>query len=144
MHEIQTRIEIDATPARVWGVLVDFPSHPEWNPFIRSIAGTAREGETLVVTVQPQGGKPMTFKPTVLIAEPDRQLRWRGRFLVPGLFDGEHYFALASLANGQTELVHGEKFSGLLVPMAKSSLDGGTRAGFTAMNEALKARAESA
>jgi hypothetical protein len=40
--------------------------------------------------------------------------------------------------------VHGEKFSGLLVGLAKSSLEGGTRAGFVAMNKALKARVESA
>jgi hypothetical protein len=32
----------------------------------------------------------------------------------------------------------GEKFSGLIVSHAKASLDRGTKAGFIAMNEALK------
>lgn len=36
----------------------------------------------------------------------------------------------------------GENFSGLLVGVLKASLDGGTKAGFMAMNTALKERAE--
>jgi hypothetical protein len=142
MHEVRTEIEIDATPARVWRVLTDFPAHSQWNPFVRSIAGVPGQGQRLVVSVQPEGGKSMTFKPTVLAAEPDRQLRWLGHFLVPGLFDGEHYFELTPHGEGRTTFVHGERFSGLLVFMAKSALEGGTRAGFVAMNKALKARAE--
>lgn len=86
----------------------------------------------------------MTFKPTVLVADADSELRWLGRFLVPGLFDGEHYFQLKANGQGGTTFVHGEKFSGVLVAFAKSSLEGGTRAGFVAMNEAIKVRAEAA
>jgi hypothetical protein len=141
MHEVRTEIEIDATPARVWSVLTDFPSHPQWNPFIRAIAGSLETGRKLVVSVQPQGGRAMTFKPTLLVADAQRQLRWRGHFLVPGIFDGEHYFEMTPHGDDQTRFVHGERFSGLLVSMAKSGLEGGTRAGFVAMNKALKARA---
>ena len=47
MHEIVTRMEINAPPLSVWQVLVDFPEHRHWNPFIRSIEGFPREGETL-------------------------------------------------------------------------------------------------
>ena len=141
-HEIATEISIEATPARVWSVLTDFPSYATWNPFITSIAGQPERGRQLVARIQPKGGKGMTFKPTVLVAQRERELRWRGRFLFPGLFDGEHYFRIEALREGGTRLVHGEKFSGLLVGLAKSSLDGGTRAGFISMNEALKARAE--
>ena len=142
MHEVRTEIDIDATPGRVWSVLTDFPAHAQWNPFIRSIAGLPQRGQQLVVSIQPAGGRPMTFKPTVLAATAGEQLRWRGRFLVPGLFDGEHYFEMTANGQGGTRFVHGEKFSGLLVSMAKSALEGGTRAGFVAMNQALKTRAE--
>jgi len=142
VHEIRTEIEIDAPVERVWDVLADFPSHAAWNPFVRSIQGRPAQGEKLVVHIQPPGGKGMTFKPTVLVAEPRKELRWLGRLLFPGLFDGEHYFLLDPLPSGGTRLVHGEKFSGLLVAMARSSLDDGTRRGFMAMNDALKARAE--
>ena len=73
---------------------------------------------------------------------PGEELRWRGRFLLPGIFDGEHYFRLEAAAPGVARLVHGERFSGLLVPLFKSSLDRETRAGFEAMNAALKTRVE--
>jgi hypothetical protein len=142
MHEIKTEIEIGSTPERVWSILLDFSTHPEWNPFIRSIAGDPKPGERLTVLLQPQGGRGMTFRPTVLAATPDRELRWLGRFILPGIFDGEHYFQIIPLAPGRVRFIHGERFSGVLVPLAKSSLERGTRAGFMAMNEALKARAE--
>jgi hypothetical protein len=142
MHEVRTEIDIEATPAHVWTVLTDFPAHAEWNPFVRSIAGLPQRGQRLVVRIQPEGGRAMTFKPTVLAANAGEQLRWRGRFLIPGLFDGEHYFEMTAYGQGRTRFVHGEKFSGLLVSMARSALEGGTRAGFVAMNKALKARAE--
>jgi len=143
MHEISTEIEIHASAARVWSVLTNFEAHPDWNPFVRKISGTARVGEKLKVFIQPPGGNGMTFRPTVLVSKPEQELRWLGRFLIPGLFDGEHYFRIVSLGPERVRFIHGEQFSGILVRLAKSSLDTATRAGFEAMNQALKARAES-
>lgn len=143
MFEVVTEAQINASTADVWRVLTDFPAHPTWNPFIQYIAGPLAVGAKLTVTVQPPGGKGMTFRPTVRAVTPGQELRWLGRFLVPGLFDGEHYFLLTPTGAGQTRLVHGERFSGLLVSLARSGLDTGTRAGFAAMNQALKERVES-
>ncbi len=143
MFEIVTEVSIDASPDHVWRVLTDFPSHAEWNPFVRQISGSLDVGARLTITVAPPGGKGMTFRPVVRAASPGRELRWLGRWLVPGLFDGEHYFRLSPTGPSATRLVHGETFSGLLVPLLRSSLDSGTRAGFEAMNNALKARVES-
>jgi hypothetical protein len=142
MHEVRTAIEIEATPERVWSILLDFPSHSAWNPFVRSIKGIAKVGDRVTISVQPQGGRRMTFSPTVLTVIPNRELRWRGHFLLPGIFDGEHYFQIDPLAPARVSFIHGEKFSGILVAFAKSSLEGGTKAGFVAMNQALKTRAE--
>lgn len=144
MHEVRTQIDISATPARIWEVLTDFPAHAHWNPFVRSIEGQALKDQQLSITVQPPGSKSMKFKPRVLVADANKELRWLGQFLVRGIFDGEHYFQMTPNAQGGTTFVHGEKFSGLLVGLSKSSLEGATRAGFVAMNKALKERAESA
>jgi hypothetical protein len=84
----------------------------------------------------------MTFRPTVLMARPNQELRWRGRLLLPGIFDGEHYFQIVPITPARVRFIQGEKFSGILVAFAKSSLEGGTKAGFVAMNQALKTRAE--
>lgn len=144
MLELTTEIDIHASPARVWQVLTDFSAHPEWNPFVRRISGMPKTGERLTVFIQPAGGKGMRFRPRVLVADPERELRWLGRFLLPGIFDGEHYFRIHATAPGKVRFEHGEKFSGMLVGLAKSQLESGTRAGFDAMNRALKARAEGA
>lgn len=137
-HHIETEQALPATPPQVWSLLMDFERHPHWNPFIRQIQGMAQVGQTLKVRVQPAGGSEMAFEPEVLVAQAPTEFRWKGQWLVPGLFDGEHYFLLRPSADGQTVLVHGERFSGLLVPLFRGQLNQGTLAGFNAMNEALR------
>lgn len=121
---------------------MDFPGYPQWNPFIRSISGMAKPGETLRATIQPRGRRAMTFRPKVLTATDQQELRWRGRLVLPGIFDGEHYFQLSARANGYTQFTQGERFSGILVGIFVAQMEGATKAGFTAMNQALKQRAE--
>jgi hypothetical protein len=139
-RRIATEIDIDAPAAVVWRVLVDFPSYAEWNPFIRRITGEARVGARLEVTVHPADRKPMTFRPTVRVAERDRELRWLGRVLLPGIFDGEHAFIIEQEANG-CRLRHEETFNGRLVPAFGAMLDDTARS-FAELNGALKRRAE--
>lgn len=141
-HEVHTEIEIQASAERVWSVLVDFPSYPRWNPFVRRIEGDLKQGAKLTVSVQPEGGKGMTFRPTVLTVIPCQELRWLGRLLMPGLFDGEHYFQISQSGPDRCRFLHGEKFSGLLVSLFRSGLDTGTRSGFNAMNRRLRDLAE--
>jgi len=112
--EIVTEAHLPASPDATWAVLSDGARYGEWNPFIVSMEGEVREGARLRNTMQPEPGQTMTFTPKVLAAEPGKELRWIGRLGVPGLFDGEHYFLLSETETG-TKLVHGEKFSGLLL-----------------------------
>ena len=98
---------------------MDFPGHNRWNPFVRSIEGTPRVGEPLNVVVQPPGGRAMRFRPRVLAVEPAKELRWKGKLFVQGLFDGEHIFLLEAKPNGSVLFQQGEIFSGLLVPFLK-------------------------
>lgn len=96
----------------------------------------------MTVSIQPEGGKARTFRPVLRAASPGEELRWKGQVLLPGLFDGEHFFRVTPLGPDRCRFVHGEKFSGLLVPLFRSSQDSRTRAGFHAMNQALRDRAE--
>lgn len=137
--EISRSIDIGATPDEVWKVLADLPAYGEWNPFVREASGTLTVGERLAVTIAPAGGRRMSFRPRVLVAEPGRELRWRGRFLVPGLLDGEHSFVLEAVEAG-TRLTQAERFAGLLVPLAGRAIEVGDD--FDAMNAALRDRVE--
>ena len=140
-RRIETNIEINAPAVRIWGLLTDFARMSSWNPFIKSISGNLAQGDRLSVYIAPPGKAGMRFKPTVLTVRPERELRWLGHLLIPGVFDGEHYFLLEPIGVGRTRLVQGEKFSGLLVGLLSGTLSA-TEAGFKAMNTALKREAE--
>jgi hypothetical protein len=142
MKELSTQIDIQASAERVWQILTDWSAYPEWNPYIRSLTGELQVGARLEVYLQASGARGMTFKPTVLIVEPNREFRWLGHLLIPGLFDGEHVFTIEPLAAGGVRFVQREVFKGLLVPLFAASLDRDTQRGFVEMNQALKARAE--
>ena len=142
MKELRTEIEIQSSAKRVWQLLTDFASFPQWNPFIRQANGEVKVGAGLVIHLQPSGASGMTFKPIVLKVEPNHELRWLGRLLMPGLFDGEHTFTIETLAANRVRFTQREVFTGLLVPLFARSLDADTRRGFEEMNQALKSRAE--
>jgi hypothetical protein len=141
-HLIETSIEIHATPDVVWQHLMGFQIYPDWNPFVKHIRGSPTVGAQLEITVQPVGGQAMSFKPRVLTSEKSVEFRWLGHFLFSGLFDGEHYFLLNATTNGHTKLIHGERFSGLLIPFFRNTLETQTKPGFEEMNQALKVRSE--
>ena len=140
--QLRTRVDVDASPERVWQVLTDLPAYQRWNPFITSAEGEVRQGGRLTLRMQPVGGRAMTFRPTVLEATPGRRLRWLGHLLVSGIFDGEHRFTIEPLGEGRARLVQQEDFRGLLVPLMARSLDRHTLPAFEQMNQALKRRAE--
>lgn len=142
--EIKTEILIHATPAKVWTILTNFEDYPNWNPFIKSIQGAVKVGHKFTARIEPPEAKGMTFKPTVLVFEPNVEFRWLGHLFFAGLFDGEHKFVLVDHDNGTTTLKHSETFKGILVPLFKKMLDYNTLKGFEAMNAALKAKAEQA
>lgn len=141
MREIDTEIEINASPERVWAVLTDFAAYPEWNPLVTSARGELKEGARLVIVVRVPDGPTMTFKPRVLKVEPARELRWLGTLPLPGLFNGEHIFRVEPAGAGRSRFLHGEKFTGLLIPFMGGTLKK-TERGYVLMNEALKKRVE--
>ncbi len=144
MKELASEIEIQASAERVWQLITDLASFPQWNPFIRRASGNVKVGETLEVHIQASGASGMIFRPTVLKADRNREIRWLGHLLVPGLFDGEHIFTIEPLGIDRVRFVQREIFTGLLVPLLARGLDTDTRRGFEEMNRALKVRAEQA
>jgi hypothetical protein len=141
--EIKTEIQIKATAETVWNILMDFGNYPNWNPFIKRLEGSGKEGQKLTTTLQAPGSNPMVFKPIVLKNESKRRFSWLGHLFFPGLFDGEHIFELFDQGNGTVVFIQREKFNGILVPLFKKMLDGPTTEGFNLMNQKLKELAES-
>jgi len=140
--QISTQIEINATPDKVWNILMNFEAYAEWNPFIKSISGEAIVGKHIKASIQPPDAMVMAVKPMVLANNKNTEFRWLGKLLFKGLFDGEHIFQLIDNNDGSTTFIQSEKFEGILVSLFSKMLDVNTVNGFNMMNRALKQKAE--
>ncbi len=143
MQTIETQIDIDAPPERVWAVLADTESFPEWNPFVTRLEGPFEVGEQIRVELTRPNGKAMTFTPKLLAHDAGRELRWIGKLGVRGVFDGEHEMRLEPGEGGGTRFIHREQFTGAAAWLMMKLIGDETEHGFRSMNEALKARVES-
>lgn len=143
MKQIRTEIAINAPAEKVWAIFSDLEKFPEWNPLITSAKGELREGAHLDIYMEPPGGKAMGFKTELMTVEPNRELRWVGVFMHKALFTGQHYFLIEPGNEGSVTFVHGEYFGGLMVPFMGGMLRK-VEQGFADMNQALKAKVESA
>ena len=142
MKELNNELEINASAERVWHVLTDFAQFPQWNPFIQRVSGEPTTGAQLEVRIQPSGTHGTTIRPTVLKAEQNRELRWIGHWLTPGLLDDEHIFTIEPLAADRVRFTQREIFTGFFAAFHARSRNTDTRRGFREMAQALKLRAE--
>ena len=136
---IHTSVDIKASRQDTWKTLTDFQKYPQWNPFVRKLKGDVVPGQVIQVQIQPEGGNPMDFKPTVLQYEENRILEWEGHLLMPGIFTGKHSFILEEIGPNETRLIQKENFQGILIPFFSFE---GTENGFKSMNRKLKKRVE--
>lgn len=142
-EQIESQIIINAPAAAVWKVLVDFNAYPMWSPTIKEFYGNPTVGERTKVLLSQPGETSMKMNPVFLRIDANKELRWKGRLLMNGIFDGEHYFILKPISDNETILIQGEMFSGILVPFFKKMIHGNTKKGFEIFNAALKERVES-
>lgn len=134
-----TSIEIHAPAERVWAIVTDVDHYRDWNPFFSQAQGRVQAGATLNLKMNPVGQAPKNFSPTVLEVTPGQHFTWRGRLVLPGLFDGTHRLVVERIDCGTARFTQEEAFSGVLVPFVGFEP---YIAGWRRMNAALKARAE--
>jgi hypothetical protein len=137
---LDTYIDVNAPPDRVWEVLTDLPAWTEWNPFITSVAGTLEVGARLHITVSPPGTKTMEFRPKVFAVRPGEEILWGGSFLLV-LYRGDHAMWLEPLPDGRTRFRQRERFMGPLVLFMNGMIKAAEQ-GYHQMNQALKQRVE--
>jgi hypothetical protein len=144
MPEIRTQIDIAASASLVWGILTDFGSYRRWNPYMRAVSGQSQVGNSIEITQDVVAFGASTFRATVTHVREPRELRWFGRWAIPGLYSAEHRFGIESLPTGGVRLHNSELYRGAVVPMVQSRLQQIIEPAFNAMNVALKRRAERA
>jgi hypothetical protein len=143
MKEIRSEIEIGSSPDKVWQLLISSPGYvPDG---IREAVKDRRVGSKLKVYIGTEGGKGALFTVRLLVAEPGRELRWKGNLWIPGLFDGEHAFEIKPIPDnqggGKVLFLQSEKFSGLFLLFLSKTIKN-TKEEFDKMNVTLKQRAE--
>ncbi|RCJ24922.1 hypothetical protein A6S26_17095 [Nostoc sp. ATCC 43529] len=141
-REIAVETDIYASADRVWKILTDFNQFPNWNPFIKKVEGDLREGCKLKLSVELPSGKTAIFQPILTKVVEKSNLIWLSRFIIPGLFDGEHIFEIKSKGNNIVSFVQRERYSGLFVPLFWKNLEATALESFRIMNQGLKERAE--
>ena len=141
LKTLERSILINASADKVWSVLTDFGRWKDWNSFIIKSEGKATVGTKLKNTFD-NNGKEMVFKPKVLRVEPNKELVWRGRLLMPGIFDGTHGFRIEEVGPNQVRFVNYESFKGIFSGMILKKIYDDTAQGFERMNSELKTQVE--
>lgn len=139
MKTCHSNIIINAPISKVWRILSDTSRYPSWNPLIGSIRGTLKEGKTVLAYVIPLKG---FFPVKVIQYEHEKAIVWQGKVLSASLMMGEHYYYLKDLGNNQTELEHGETFTGFLSNFAPDAVVQKMQESYDYHNQKLKIIAE--
>jgi len=110
-------VTIRATPEITWSLLTDAKAYPRWSSTITGIDGQIRDGERLRLHVP---GTDRTFTPRVSDVIPNARMTWTGGFAP--IFKGVRTFVLRPRNDGSTDFAMEERFSGLMLPLAKGSM----------------------
>ena len=132
---IRTTVEIDAPREKVYAVLADIKSYPEWNPYHRKVEGKFEEGADLTIQVLRPDGKQVEVPPHMQRIVENEEITWGGG--IRGIFYGVHSFQLEAKSGGKTVLTHNEDFSGIAIGFADLPYDVFAE-GYHQMNMALK------
>lgn len=109
---------VSGPKVEVWETLTDFDAYESWNPVFTQAEGEAREGTELELEVVLPGEEPESLDAEVLIARPERKVRWQDRLLAPGIRDWEYEFVLEPVDAGRVLVVQQLRIEGILAPFA--------------------------
>jgi hypothetical protein len=140
-HRLENRIGIQAPAEVIWGIVADVPGWADWNPLYPEASGVIRIGEVLSLTQALPGQKPEAIAARVLDWVPYEQLHWFTS-AGSGLVKAVRYIEIEKLDEDSCIFSNGELYSGWLGPFVAKRMKGPIRAGFAAMGEAIKAKAE--
>lgn len=110
MKQYHTSIKINGTLSEVWHELTNFKVYPDWNPIVGRLEGEMKEGNKISTYIVPLKG---TYFPVLIKYNENKELLWQGAMGAKCLLAAKHYYRLRAISETQTELQHGEYFTGL-------------------------------
>jgi hypothetical protein len=141
--KIEHRLGVQAPAQEIWKVIEDLPAWKDWNPLYPSAEGVLGFGAPLTLTLALPGRKPQVIRPIVESWTPNELIHWRLKIL-NGLIRSVRYIEIEKLTETGCIFSNGEIFEGFVAGPIIGSMRRTIRAGFAAMGEAVKQKAEAA
>jgi hypothetical protein len=143
MAVVRAEVEIDAPPERVFDILEDLASYPEWNPFTPKVESTLQLGDPVHLTVRLRSEtKLMQQVEYVTANERPHKLCWGANIGARFLCRAERCQTLTPLPGERTSYVCTDEIQGWLTPIVMRFFGPAMQRGFEDCAFALKKRAE--
>lgn len=139
--KLERRIGIHAPDEVVWDILADIPGWADWNPMYPRAEGVIRIGDRWTAELALPGQSPRTINPVILDWAPYDHIHWR-LDMMRGWVRTIRFLEIEVMGEENVIFSNGEIFDGSLGGFAAKRLRRPIIDSFEAMNEALKARAE--
>ncbi len=142
MGRVRAEIEIDAPAERIFDILTDLESYPEWNPFTPRVESTLRPGDPVHLYVRLRSERLSHRVEYVSRNERPSHLCWGTTMVAGFLLRAERCQTLTRIDARRTRFVNEDVFSGWLVPLVMRVYGAAMQRGFESVATALKKRAE--
>lgn len=140
-YRVEHRIGVAAPPEAIWDVLADLSGWTAWNPLYPRAEGRLLIDAKLSLDQKLEGEAASRIEAQVVDWVPNSQIHWRETGF---LRSATRYMEIEKLTEEGCIFSNGVLVEGPLARYATRRAKARLRAGFTAMGEALKARAEAA
>lgn len=138
---IDQTVEIQAPPELVWQVLTDLPRYGEWNPFCLVCESTLQPGDPIRMQVN-LTGKPQAVEEVMAVFIPGRRFAYRMKPMPAGALSSLRSHDLEPSGPAQTRYHSHFELRGWLRPLVLALYGRTLEAGFAAMTDAVRTRAE--
>ncbi len=137
------RVEIAAPASAVWDVLTDFADYPQWNPYTVAVTSTLEIGTPIDLTLPNPDGSDGTFvnREWVRVVAPPHHLRYDTGSEMPDIFAVRDQW-ITPLGPNRCTYHTTDTISGKYADKVIETTGTWIKAGFDAMANALKTRAE--
>lgn len=131
------RIDINASPERVWEVLVDLDQYRKWNPFTIKVETDWQPGSRVVLTVQMhENRKPISQVEYLARLVPGHEITWGMNWGI--WLKAERTQRISPLSREQVRYETEDRIHGLLCPLVHLFYGRSIQGGFEKMAVSLK------
>ncbi len=139
--KIEHRIGVQTPSDAIWPIISDIANWHSWNPLYPKASGVVGFQSPLTLEVAIPGEKPRIIKPVVVDWTPNEQIIWR-LSLLGGMLRSTRYIEIETLSAAGCIFSNGEIFEGPLQGLISKKQRRAIKAGFVAMGEAVRDKAE--